>query len=154
MKNRGFTLVELITVMAIIAIVAALAVPGMQNFIESSRISTVTNDFVEAATLARSEAIKRRENTSLKPSDGANWKNGWAVYDAADTVIASYDPPSSNISFSFPDGVTEITYNLNGNRQGGADVKVSVCADSGKGRSVTIGMIGSTSVEKIESGCQ
>jgi len=154
MKNRGFTIVELITVMAIIAIVAALALPGMRAFIESSQLTATANDFVEAATTARSEAIKRREAVTLKPVDGVNWKNGWALYDTAKVLIKSYDRPSSSLILSFPTDLKDITYNLNGNRQGGASFKISICVGSGKGREISIGSIGSATVKQIESGCK
>ncbi|HEX4909596.1 MAG TPA: prepilin-type N-terminal cleavage/methylation domain-containing protein, partial [Permianibacter sp.] len=59
MRQSGFTATELLIGMAIIAIVAAMAVPTLGNLIESSRLTTVTNMLVEALMTARSEAVKR-----------------------------------------------------------------------------------------------
>jgi type IV fimbrial biogenesis protein FimT len=58
----GFTLLELMVTIAILAIVAALGTPSLANIIRDNRVTAQANDLVSLLTLARSEAVKRRNN--------------------------------------------------------------------------------------------
>jgi type IV fimbrial biogenesis protein FimT len=69
-KASGFTMVELIIVMAIIAVLTLLAVPSFQALTVSNRLTTTANELVGAINLARTEAIKRNSNTQFCGSSG------------------------------------------------------------------------------------
>jgi len=96
--NKGITLVELIIVLTIAGVLAALAAPGMQRFVASNRLTTQVNDLLADISTARSEAIKRNTITGICTSTsgtsctaGGNWANGWFVYyvcPATDTTCA------------------------------------------------------------------
>ncbi len=58
--QRGFTLMELMVVLAVIAVVMGLAVPNFNLYIRNSRLTGAANDLLASVTLARSEAIKRQ----------------------------------------------------------------------------------------------
>jgi type IV fimbrial biogenesis protein FimT len=62
MKNAqtGFTLLELLLVVALAGLLLGIGVPAMGNFIRSARITGAANDAMVGLHLARSEAIKRR----------------------------------------------------------------------------------------------
>lgn len=93
-KNQGFTLVEVLMAIMIVGILAAVAIPAMDNFIRNSRITASVNDFVTAVTIARSEATKRRGIMTICPSNDplaatpscaeTEWENGWLVFADAD----------------------------------------------------------------------
>ncbi len=100
--THGFTLLELMITVALMAIVLGLAVPWMGAFIQDARLAGQVNDFNTAINLARTEAIKRRAPVSICPSSdgaacsGADWSIGWLVYvdgnsvgDANSTVAAN-----------------------------------------------------------------
>ncbi|NOY62950.1 MAG: prepilin-type N-terminal cleavage/methylation domain-containing protein [Gammaproteobacteria bacterium] len=100
-KNFGFSLIELLIAMVLVAILAAIAIPGYQALIKGSRITSMTNTLLSDIRLARSEAIKRQERsalcrsdnpTAVSPSCGGtanDWSDGWLVYVAGPTNLSN-----------------------------------------------------------------
>ncbi|GAA4426605.1 GspH/FimT family pseudopilin [Acidovorax lacteus] len=108
---KGFTLIELMVTIALIAILGALAAPSIQQFVVRSTIRAVSNDFSLAMQRARTEAINRNECVVMCMSStagsssptcintGSNWGVGWIVfrYPACSTSSGNYAGlPSSN----------------------------------------------------------
>lgn len=90
-KSSGFSLVELLVTIVIVAILAAAAVPSYREFVAGQRIKTASFDIMAVLTLARSEAIKRNASAATPvtviPAGGA-WANGWAVAAPDGTVLS------------------------------------------------------------------
>jgi len=85
--NAGMTLVELIISLTILAILAGMAAPSMQHFVQRQRISAASFELVAAINFARQHAVAKREYTVLCPSaDGRacsgdnQWHRGWIVF--------------------------------------------------------------------------
>jgi len=78
--SGGFTIIELMVVVAILAIMASLAAPSMTRLIGQQRLKSAATDLHLAMVKARSEAIKRNANVSVSPT-GGSWENGWSIPD-------------------------------------------------------------------------
>ncbi len=96
-RTAGTTLVELLTTLTIVAVLATVALPGFHAFHLNSQRATVVNGFLHSLFLARSEAIKRGQIVSVcRSGDGTNcesrtgdWRGGWIVFVNSDRD----DPP-------------------------------------------------------------
>ncbi len=77
-STSGFTLIELMTVVAIASILLVIGMPSFKGFVAGQRVKTATGEFASAATFARSEAIKRNAEVGLFSNTGG-WVNGWDV---------------------------------------------------------------------------
>ncbi|MDM1756727.1 MULTISPECIES: GspH/FimT family pseudopilin [Acinetobacter] len=65
-KNRGFTLIELMVTLAVLAIIAALAMPSFVNTIKQRQLDTAFRELSLAITDARSQAVNIRQDVELK----------------------------------------------------------------------------------------
>lgn len=66
MNQRGFTLIELILVLAIAALLMMLAAPAFSTFMARQQLSGDVNQIQSVLTFARSEAIKQRQPITVK----------------------------------------------------------------------------------------
>lgn len=87
---RGFTAIELMVVVSIIALLAALAAPSFQPLIENWRVRESAEQLQSTLAFARSEAIKRggrvvvqkipnNTNGCSTAGNAADWDCGWIV---------------------------------------------------------------------------
>ena len=76
---RGFTAIELVIVMAIVAVLAALALPDLSNLLVNQRLRAAGTDLMSSLIVARSEAIKRNGPVEIRPASGTDWTKGWVV---------------------------------------------------------------------------
>lgn len=84
-RAKGFTLVELMITVVLLAIMAALAFPSFTSTIRSNRVATATNELLSSVALARTEAIRSRQRASICTTTdgtacGGDWNNGWLVW--------------------------------------------------------------------------
>lgn len=94
-NRKGFTLIELMTTIAVVSVLAVVVVPGMRNFLQNNRLAAQSNDFITALAVARSEAVMRGTPVSVcRSADGAtcggSWANGWIIF--TDTATAGAAP--------------------------------------------------------------
>ncbi len=108
-KQQGFTLVELMVTVIVLAILASVAVPNFINTIQNTRSTSLANSFVTALNYARSEAIKRNRQVDLCPgADPASctgaWTSGWLITteDSGGNIIVlrSFDSPETGANIS------------------------------------------------------
>lgn len=84
-EQRGFTLIEVLVVVAIIAILLSVAAPNLVAFQRNSELRASASEFLAAVQAARVEAMKRGVDTYMVPASGGSWANGWIVF--ADTDL-------------------------------------------------------------------
>jgi type IV fimbrial biogenesis protein FimT len=80
--TSGITLLELLMTVCIIGVVLGFAVPSFTEFIRENRMATIANQLVSALAYARSEAIKRGVQVTMKHKDATPkvWETGWDIF--------------------------------------------------------------------------
>lgn len=71
--SRGFTLVELMVVIAVVAILAVVATPSYQRLIDNYNVRKAGEDVVSLVSNARSGAMKLHRQVNVSFTTGANW---------------------------------------------------------------------------------
>lgn len=87
-RNRGVTIIEVMVVVLILAVVAAVAAPNLNRLFVNNRLETANNEFMASLNLARSEALRRGLPVTMGrvPSDGdcvapsKDWTCGWRIF--------------------------------------------------------------------------
>lgn len=158
-KEKGFTLIELMTVLLILAVLATLAAPSFKSLIVNQRVKSAISDLQASLFLARSEAVKRAAQVSVVPDSG-DWKNGWVICvdangnsscDTGEMVIERRLPLSIGVASISGSG---ITYRSDGRLSAGAaTIKASASGVNGvMERCVLIDLSGRPSVS-VGDGC-
>ncbi len=98
-RDQGFTLIELMITLALLAIVANIAVPALDDLITRNRQQALMEQVASVLNNARAEAILQRRTIEVCGSnDGktcsANWANGWLVRTSDDRVLQLTQLPS------------------------------------------------------------
>lgn len=115
-KQTGFTLIELMLTVVLLAVLVGLGGPSLADFIRNSRITSKANDLLGATHLARTEAIKRRvpvtvcatsdasasSPTCLSTGDFSQWivfvdADGDGNIDSGELILRRSSPASTSI---------------------------------------------------------
>ncbi len=132
-EMRGFTIVELVVALSVLAMLVTLAIPMYGNFVATNRTRAAAYSLVSALTLARSEAVKRNSAVSVLPL-AAGWQAGWEV-DFGGTKLARNEPAPS-LTLIGP--VAGVSYQPNGRLSTPGMVLFRVSAATGYTRCVLI----------------
>ena len=87
----GFTLVELMVTVAVVAILMAIAVPNMRSVIQNTRISNQINELTSDLNFVRSEAIKRGTDTTVSSVTVCKSDNPTAATPTCNTTALGWD---------------------------------------------------------------
>jgi type IV fimbrial biogenesis protein FimT len=141
--QRGFTIIEIMVVVAIMGVMLTIAAPSFVTFTSSQKVKTASFDLYAAMMYARSEAIKRKVNVTVAAS-GGDWKNGWTVVaNGVATPLRTQDPLSG---VTFSNTTTSVVYRIDGRLTSAAALGVLIqpqTADSSiKNRCIRIDLTG------------
>lgn len=76
--EAGFTLIELMTVLVVLGVLASVVVPSLRGFAATQAAKTLAGDLAADLMLARGEALKRSGTVTVARS-GTDWNGGWTV---------------------------------------------------------------------------
>ena len=142
-RNAGFTLIELVTTMSIVAILSGIAAPSFAGFLERQRASAAISSLMTHMSLARMSAITRNRRAVLCPSVdgrhcevGTDWSAGWMLFmdddgnrkpDVSDEIIrVDLEPTSRHLRVVSTTGRPQLRYLPDG-RAAGTNLTVSIC---------------------------
>jgi len=131
-RQKGFTLTEMLTVTAIVAILLGIGVPSYKYITNSYRMSGEVNSLLGDMQFARAEALREGQfvtvcvsNNGTTCAGGVNWASGWIVFsdpngnatvDAGETVLKVQQAFLGNTpdTFNANNGLSAVTYNREG----------------------------------------
>lgn len=154
--SRAFTLIELMVTISVLAVVIALAAPSFSSMLQESRLSALSTEVQSALQLARSEAVKRRENITVCRSNaaqtacanGTDWATGWLIRRANGDVLKVWDAVQGTV-ITGPN--TGISFRSNGMSSSAAAQSWSVTSSSCSGeqkRTISVNITGSATLSK------
>jgi len=158
MKKRtsGFTLIELVIAMAVVAIGLAITIPTMRDFTNVNRQAEQINRFVRDLNYSKAEAVTRGRTLTIACT-GASWENGWTITDPttgdtlrtapAFTVAGLTLIPAGGVcTLNFrPDGTVSATFT--------ADLCAAGTATDNTDKQITVSTTGRVSLDAQFNGC-
>ena len=129
-RSKGFTLIEVIVVVTIVAIFVAIGIPSLRDLMIKTRLSGQVQEFYGTIDFARSEAIKRGTTVSICKSNDqssccqtsgsvcTSWSGGWIVFannDNDSPAVRDTSPTEEPLLRVFPTLPSGYTLNNNDN---------------------------------------
>ena len=108
MSSKGVTLVELVIVLAVVGVLAALAVPAFRSLLQEQRRQVIVNELVATLKMARTEAVVQQTPVVVRAAD-KGWGWGWEV---TQDLRGLHHGPSKVLRKHVLDGTIRIEGNL------------------------------------------
>jgi len=178
-QQTGFTLIELMFTIMVLAVLLGIGVPNFREFVRNSRMTAAANDLLGDLSLARSEAVKRRAQVTVCGTTGGSspscstsgtafsaWMvfvdtNGDNSYQSSEVLLRQHDLVGNSITGT-ASGALHVAFRQNGFVAPGSATQVLFCdprknaktvGNLPAARAVEIGVAGRASVTRPVSGC-
>lgn len=109
---RGFTLIEIMVTLTVLAIMMGVGVPSFRNFIAGQKVKSASHDLMTAMVMARSEAIKRNADVTVAPVTADDWLSGWTVTATAASTMIHQQQALSGVTITL--APSTVVYKANG----------------------------------------
>lgn len=164
-KVHGFTAIELLVSIAVLAILLTLAAPNLSQFVSSNRLTSQANSLVGDILLARSESATRgtqvvlcTSTTGTGCSSTAGWSDGWivfsdtnnnAVVDSGEAILKSSSALDS-ASLTEAGSANKLAFRPYGGLNPAASKDFKLCSTSSStGRQIFLAATGRPRVTKV-----
>lgn len=124
-RQRGFSLLELMAVLAIMAIMLGGAIELFDSLVKGQRVRSTSFELYSALTVARSEALKRGSNVTITPVSG-NWANGWNITNSAGNPLKSQGAFEGATITTTPSALANVVFTRNGRPTASPSFQVEV----------------------------
>lgn len=170
---QGFTLIELMLVIAVASVLLGFGIPSMTALMNSNKLTAASNALLSSMRLARSEAFKRNGRVVLcKSRDGAScittggWEQGWIVFhdadgngehDQAEVIIERGNPLPDTLRLTGNSTVaryvsfvaTGAARMAGGGFQAGTVTVCNLSATGGEARQIVLNAVGRPRVQRV-----
>lgn len=157
--QRGFTVIELMTTVALLAVMVVLGVPAFTSSIDRNETAANSNALLSALKVARSEATKRSQRVIVCASNNQadctsnDWSDGWLVFedslpvltngnglfDVGETIITTYELPNGFSVARASGGADQIAFAATGLSNSSFAQNFTICkANTSNGRRLTV----------------
>lgn len=159
-RDSGFTLIEVMTALAILALLAAIAAPSLTTTVQNGRIASQANDLLAAFASARNEAIRRGLPVSVSAGvagGGAGYEAGWCIHTGANCAGAEIfvHEALNQSGVQIAESATQVTFDRLGQKTApGADFVITLSpvtcpAGDERIRQITIQATGRGSIQRL-----
>ena len=127
-KNTGFTLIELMVTIAVLAIIVTIAAPSISTQLANSRVKSTASTLSNALKEAKAESVIRRQNVTVS-YDATSTPKAIILTDMNANKIASYSINDKSVvtEVIMPTTVTAVSFRPNKLLDNRASVVYSVC---------------------------
>lgn len=137
--SSGFTLIELMVTIAVLAIIMSIAGPSISNQIANQRAKSTAATLNNALKEAKVESVLRRQNMTVVYNNNGTAEGTITVTDTTPKVIASYQydakstikPAANSIVFKPSKTAAAVTYTICDSNTAVSPRQISVSAIGG-----------------------
>ena len=157
---RGFTLVELIVVLAILGVFLSFALPSFRHSLQTNKFVANSNQLAAALKYARTEALKRRAAVTVcglnaaktACSGSTDWgANGFGALDSSSNILKVWLEPTQYDDLTMTSSSASATYASSGMLNSGSTIGVRIAfTDVTDNRCVEISTTGRVNTQTIQ----
>jgi len=155
-RSNGFTLIELMIVVVVMAVLLAVAVPSFTAHIQRGEMKSSLANLITAIAYARSQATRLKTTVHVHSKNSTDWSGGWCVttnaddcgtgtellrdFDGTNSINLAGNASTSSYSFT-PRGFLSSTTNA---------THISLCGDQDEGKKITVLALGQALAQKCD----